>query len=467
MISERVARLRQQSLDAKPTISPERAELMTQAYREQNGLLSAPLRRALAFQYLIEHRTIAIEPDELIVGEKGPAPKATPTYPELCCHSLSDLDILDAREKIPFAVSAETRELYRDTIIPFWQGRTMRELLFAEMTDEWKAAYEAGIFTEFMEQRAPGHTVLDDKIYHKGMLDFKRDIAQSLSQLDYLNDPQAYAKEQELRAMSICADALMRFGERHAEKARELAQQESDPQRKQELERIAAVCTHVPAHAPRDFWEALQYYWFVHLGVTTELNTWDAFCPGHLDQHLYPFYQREVAAGTLTRDQAEELLQCFWIKFNNQPAPPKVGVTAAESGTYTDFAQINTGGVKADGSDAVNDVTYLLLDVIEDMRLLQPSSSVQVSKKNPDRFVKRAAKIIRTGFGQPSVFNTDLIVQELVRQGKSVIDARAGGSSGCVEVGAFGKENYNLTGYFNLPKILETHAAQRDRSADG
>ena len=211
MISERVTRLRQQSLDAKPTISPERAELMTQSYREQNGLLSAPLRRARSFQYLIEHRTITIEPDELIVGEKGPAPKATPTYPELCCHSLQDLDILDSREKIPFAVSAATREVYRDTIIPFWQGRTMRELLFAEMTDEWKAAYEAGIFTEFMEQRAPGHTVLDDKIYRKGMLDFKRDIAQSLSQLDYLNDPQAYAKEQELRAMSMCADALIRF----------------------------------------------------------------------------------------------------------------------------------------------------------------------------------------------------------------------------------------------------------------
>ncbi len=455
MIGERVNRLRQRSLEAKPCLSPERAALMTKAYREQDSLMSAPMRRALAFQHLIEHRTITIEPDELIVGEKGPAPKATPTYPELCCHSLSDLDILDAREKIPFAVSAETRELYRDTIIPFWQGRTLRELLFAEMTDEWKAAYEAGVFTEFMEQRAPGHTVLDDKIYHKGMLDFKRDIAQSLGQLDYLNDPQAYAKEQELRAMSICADALMRFGERHAEQARELAQQETDPQRKQELEHIAAVCLHVPAHAPRDFWEALQYYWFVHLGVTTELNTWDAFCPGHLDQHLVPFYQRGLADGTLTRDQAEELLQCFWIKFNNQPAPPKVGVTAEESGTYTDFAQINTGGVKADGSDAVNDVTYLILDVIEEMRLLQPSSSVQVSKKNPDRFVKRAAKIIRTGFGQPSVFNADLIVQELVRQGKSVLDARAGGSSGCVEVGAFGKENYNLTGYFNLPKILE------------
>ena len=189
--------------------------------------------------------------------------------------------------------------------------------------------------------------------------------------------------------------------------------------------------------------------------MTTELNPWDAFNPGKLDQHLNPFYQKEIEAGTLTRDQAEELLHCFWIKFNNQPAPPKVGVTAAESSTYTDFAQINLGGVKPDGSDAVNDVTFLLLDVIEDMRLLQPSSSIQVSKKNPDRYIKRAAKIIRTGFGQPSVFNTDVVVQEMIRAGKSVVDARCGGTSGCVETGAFGKENYCLTGYFNMPKVLE------------
>ena len=219
--------------------------------------------------------------------------------------------------------------------------------------------------------------------------------------------------------------------------------------------RIADVCRNVPANPPRDFWEALQYYWFVHVGVITELNTWDSFNPGRLDQHLYPFYRKGLDNGTLTEDRARELLQCFWIKFNNHPAPPKVGITAAESGTYTDFAQINTGGVKEDGSDAVNDLTYLILDVIEEMRLLQPSSSVQLSKKNPDRFLKRAAKIINTGFGQPSIFNTDVIVQELIRQGKSVEDARNGGSSGCVEVGAFGKENYNLTGYFNMPKVLE------------
>jgi len=455
-MNERVARLRKQSIETKPYLSTERAELMTRFYQGDVPLReSIPVTRALSFQYLLEHKTVYIGEGELIVGEKGPAPKATPTYPELCCHSLSDLDILNSRGKTPFAVSPQARKVYEDQIIPFWQGRTQRERIFREMTDDWKEAYEAGVFTEFMEQRSPGHTVLDNKIYHKGMLDFKRDIQRALDSLDFLNDPQAYARQEELKAMSICVDGLLHFAQRHAEKARQLAKAEKDPVRRQELKRITEVCSHVPAHAPRDFWEALQYYWFVHLGVTTELNPWDSFNPGRLDQHLLPFYKRGLDEGTLTHDQAEELLQCFWVKFNNQPAPPKVGVTAAESGTYTDFCQINTGGLKEDGSDGVNDVTYLILDVIEQMRLVQPSSSIQVSKKNPDRFVKRAARIIRTGFGQPSVFNTDLIVQELIRMGKSVEDARNGGSSGCVEVGAFGKESYILTGYFNLPKVLE------------
>jgi pyruvate formate-lyase/glycerol dehydratase family glycyl radical enzyme len=456
MMNERVAKLRRQSVAARPSISSERAELITAFYQGDVPLReSVPVCRALAFQYLLEHKTICINDGELIVGEKGTGPKATPTYPELCCHSLPDLQILNDREKTPFAVRDEVRRVYREKIIPFWTGKTMREKIFRAMDPAWLNAYEAGVFTEFMEQRSPGHTVLDNKIYGKGMRDFQQEIQGSLDSLDYFNDPLAYDKQQELKAMHICADAVIRFAERHAEKARELAEQERDPQRKAELERVAAVCTQVPAHAPRDFWEALQYYWFVHLGVTTEMNPWDSFCPGRLDQHLYPFYRRGLDEGTLTREQAQELLQCFWTKFNNQPAPPKVGVTAAESGTYTDFAQINNGGLREDGSDGVNEVTYLILDVIEEMRLVQPSSSIQVSKKNPDRFIKRAARIIRTGFGQPSVFNTDLIVQELIRMGKSVADARNGGSSGCVEVGAFGKEAYILTGYFNLPKVLE------------
>jgi pyruvate formate-lyase/glycerol dehydratase family glycyl radical enzyme len=454
-VSERVARLRQQSQEAIPALSSERAELITEFYQQDLGLMSDPVHRARAFQYLMEHKSIYIGKDELIVGEKGPAPKAAPTFPEICCHSLRDLDVLHSREHVSFVVSPQVREVYAKTIIPFWRGKTMRELILEEMLPDWKAAYEAGVFTEFMEQRSPGHTALDGKIYSRGFLDFEEDIRRSLGALDFLMDPLAYDRQEELRAMDICANALIRFAQRHAERARELAQLEEDTCRKAELERIAEICFRVPAYAPEDFWEALQYYWFVHLGVTTELNPWDAFSPGRLDQHLYPFYRKGLDHGTLTREKAEELLQCLWIKFNNQPAPPKVGITAEESNTYNDFAQINLGGVKEDGSDGVNDVSYLILDVVEEMRLLQPSSSVHVSKKSPQRFLRRAAEVIRTGFGQPSVFNSDLVVQEMVRVGKSIVDARNGGTSGCVETGAFGKENYNLSGYLNMPKVLE------------
>ena len=225
--------------------------------------------------------------------------------------------------------------------------------------------------------------------------------------------------------------------------------------RRKELRTIAEVCERVPAHAPRTFQEALQYYWFVHLGVITEYNTWDAFNPGRLDQHLLPFYRKGLADGSLTREGARELLEAFWIKFNNQPAPPKVGVTAEESGTYTDFALINLGGLRTDGTDGVNELSYLILDVIEEMRLLQPSSMIQLGAAAPDDFLARALRIVRTGYGQPSIFNSEAIVKELVRAGKSLEDARDGGSSGCVETGAFGKEAYLLTGYFNLPKVFE------------
>jgi len=455
-MNERIRKLREQSLKAVPTMTGERAKLITEFFKSDAAAsASIPLQRGLAFKYLMEHKAICINEDELIVGERGPAPKATPTYPEVTCHSLEDIDILDTRPKTSFKADASIKKLYKEEIIPFWKGRSMRDRIMAEMTPEWKDAYEAGIFTEFMEQRAPGHTVLDGKIYKKGMLDFKKDIGESMAKLDFLNDPEAFDKQEELKAMALAADALIAYARRHAEKARELAKNEKSAPRKKDLKRIAEVCERVPAHAPRDFREALQYYWFVHIGVITEYNTWDSFNPGRLDQHLWPFYQKGLAEGTLTRESAKELLEAFWVKFNNQPAPPKVGVTAEESGTYTDFALINIGGLKTDGTDGVNDLSYLILDVIEEMRIVQPSSMVQISAKGPESFLLRALRIVKTGFGQPSIFNTDAIVKEMVRVGKSIEDARDGGSSGCVETGAFGKEAYLLTGYFNLAKVFE------------
>jgi pyruvate formate-lyase/glycerol dehydratase family glycyl radical enzyme len=454
-MNERVERLRRKSFETVPCVSVERAQLMTHFYRENMYKYSVPVLRALNFKHLCERKTLYIGEDELIVGERGPFPKAVPTYPELTCHSLEDLKILDSRPMTRYAVSKETMSIYEREIIPFWRGRNLREHVFKEAPAEWRSAYEVGMFTEFMEQRAPGHTVLDGIIYRKGMVDFKEEIAQSLANLDYLNDPEATEKAEELKAMAISCDAAITFAERHAEMAEKMADRETNPERRAELIKIAATCRWVPAHAPRDFWEALQMYWFVHLGTVTELNGWDSMSPGHLDQHLYPFYEKDLVANTLNREKAKELLQCFWIKFNNQPAPPKVGVTAEESGTYNDFTNINLAGLKRDGSDGVNEVSYLLLEVLDEMQLLQPQANVQVSHKTPERFLKAACRVIRKGSGYPSVFNADEVIMEQLRIGKTLEDAREGGTSGCIETGSFGKEAFILTGYLNVPKILE------------
>ncbi|MFW5947148.1 MAG: glycyl radical protein, partial [Gemmatimonadota bacterium] len=273
--------------------------------------------------------------------------------------------------------------------------------------------------------------------------------------LDYLTDPDATRKDEQLQAMDIACDAIIRFAERHAERAEELAAEERDEGRREELREIARVCRKVPAHAPETFHEALQAYWFVHLGTIIELNGWDAMNPGHLDQHLAPFYERDLAAGTLDRERAKELLSCLWIKFNNQPAPPKVGVTARESGTYNDFTNVNLGGLTPEGEDGTSELSYLLLEVVDEVHLLQPQTNVQISSRTPDRFLKAACRVIRRGYGYPAVFNADTVVAEQVRSGKVVEDAREGGNSGCIETGAFGKEAYFLTGYLNVPKVLE------------
>ena len=454
-MNDRIRALREESISTPASLSIERALIETVFYRENDGKYAIPVLRGMNFMEICDKKNIYIGTHELIVGERGEKPKAVYTFPELTCHSVEDLHVLNTRDQQRYLICEEDIDMYRREVIPYWRGRSQRDRIFDHVPEEWKAAYEAGLYTEFMEQRAPGHTCMDGKIYRKGMLDFKREIEEEIAKLDYTTDPEALEKEDQLRGMAISCDAIIRLAERHAEKAQEMALNEKDPVRIEELNRIAEVCRWVPAHAPRNFWEAIQMYWFIHLGVITELNGWDAFNPGHFDQHLAPFYKNDIENGTLSREEAKELLCCFWIKVNNQPAPPKVGITANESGTYNDFTNINIGGVKPDGSDGVNDVSYLMLEVIEELHILQPGNSVHIASVTPNRFLHAAIKVIRQGHGYPSVFNPDVYIQEMLRSGKSLRDAREGGCSGCIEVGAFGKEAYLLTGYLNVPKILE------------
>lgn len=453
-MNDRVRELRQESFDARPSISPERAVILTDVYKANAGRVSAPMLRALAFQELCERKTVYLDPRELIVGERGPRPKACPTYPELTCHSLEDLEILKTRPMTSYEVSDDTLISYRDVVIPYWRGRSLRDKAFADLPSEWRELYESGLFTEFMEQRAAGHTALDGRLYEVGLAEIVEEIDKARGALSP-DDPERAEKEEELAAMRVACEGAVRFAERHAQAAEALSKVETDSSRRENLRTIAETCRRVPAHAPRTFREALQAYWFVHLGTITELNGWDAMNPGHLDQHLAPFYERETTAGTLTREGAKELLACFWIKVNNTPAPPKVGVTAAESGTYNDFTNINLGGLTPDGRDGSSEVTLLILEVLDELRLLQPQANLQVSVRTPDRVLKQACRVIRNGSGYPALFNADEVVLAQTAMGKSLADAREGGTSGCIETGCFGKEAYVLHGYLNLPKILE------------
>ena len=454
-MNARIKALRKLSLDTPAHIDLERALSETATYKKYEGELSVPELRGQVLKDYFSTKTLYIGEGELIVGEKGDSPQAAPTFPELCCHTVEDMHVMNDRDLINFRVKETDYKVQEEVMIPYWEKRSMRSRILRQMTPEWKDAYEAGIFTEFMEQRGPGHTVGSVKIYEKGFLDYKEDIQNAIDKLDFMNDTEAFDKKNELEGMKLACDAIMILGERYAAYARELAAKEEDAGRREELLQIAANCDVVPAHKPKTYWQAIQMYWFVHLGVTSELNPWDAYSPGRLDQHLNPFYEKDVESGILDDDRALELLECLWVKFNNQPAPPKVGITLKESSTYTDFANLNTGGITPNGENGVNNVSYLILDCMDEMKLLQPSSNVQISRKTPQKFLKRACEISRKGWGQPAFYNTEAIVQELLNAGKSLEDARRGGTSGCVETGAFGNEAYILTGYFNIPKVFE------------
>jgi formate C-acetyltransferase len=454
-MTERIEFLREESFEKRPSFSAERAKLITDFYSANDGKFPVPVLRGMNFKYICEHKTIYLGDRELIVGERGPAPKAVSSFPELTCHSIEDLEILNSRETQSYSVTPEDIELYKNYVIPYWRGRSIRDKAFSRMPQKWLDLYAAGLFTEFGEQRAFGHTALDGTIYKKGMNDFKNEINIARNALDFINDPEATAKEDELAGMFHSCEAAIIFAERHAWLAEKKAKAEKNPERKIELEKIAAVCRNVPANAPRDFWEAIQMYWFVHLGSITELNGWDSLTPGHLDQHLAPFYEKDLAEGKITREKAKELLSCLWIKVNNTPAPPNVGDTAAESGTYNDFSNVNLAGLTRDGADGSNELTFIILEIVDELRLLQPQTNVQVSSKTPDAVLRAAGNVIRNGMGYPSLFNADLVIQEQMRIGKTLEDAREGGNSGCIETGSFGKEAYILHGYLNTPKVLE------------
>ncbi len=452
-LSPRIQKLLDGFHAARPEVFAERAVLATRAYAGSEGEPIA-IRRGKMMWSILNGVTVLIRDGELIVGCKTPAILGSPLYPEIACDWIEDeLDTMALRNEAPFYVDQETKEALRSEVFDYWPGRQVYDRIMEVLPEKVQQATDAGVFFHYYLNRAIGHLVVDyERVINKGFLGLKAQIADQLEELDY-EDAQCLKRIHNLQAMSMCCDAAIRLAERYAEEAERLAEEESDPDRRAELEQIAETCRWVPAHPARTFREALQAFWFTHLILNLETNSY-SISPARFDQYMYPFYRDDIEAGRLTEEEAGELLACLWIKFNELTVV-KEGGTAKASTTYNDFQNLNIGGQTVDGLDASNELSYLCLDVTGWLQLPQPQVSILISKKTPDALVAKACEVIRLGFGMPAVFNDDEKVKALLDKGKTLEDARLGCVQGCVELNSPGNDTMASSGYLNITKCLE------------
>jgi len=451
--SPRVKNLHDGFRAARPEVFAERAVLVTRSYAGTEGQ-PILLRRARLMEEILNGVTVQIRDGELIVGCKTPAILGSPLYPEVACDWVEkELDTIALRPEAPFQVSEETKAALRTEVFDYWRGKQVYNRIMEALPKEVVRATQEGVFFHYYLNRTIGHITVDyERVLKKGFLGLKAEVEAELETVNY-EESGCLKKVNLLRAMSLCCDAAIQFAERYAQEAEWLSRMESDPLRKAELKQIADICRRVPAHPARTFHEALQSFYFVHLILNLETNSY-AIGPGRFDQYLYPYYQADLESGRLTREQAWELLACLWIKLNELTVV-KEGGTAKASNTYNDFQNLNLAGQTVDGRDAVNDLSYLCLDVTGSLRLPQPQISVLISEKTPEKFLAEACKVVSLGFGMPAVYNEDEKTQALLHKGKTLEDARRGGINGCVELVVQGKDMMASSGYFNMPKCLE------------
>ena len=452
-VNDRLNRLREDLLETRPEIFAERGVLVTEAYRHAAND-PIVLCRARAMDAILRQGSIRIRPDELIVGCKVMLSKGSPVYPEFNVKWLEDeLETLANRKETPFEVSDETKKIIREQIIPFWKGRTVYDHIVKTAPKKSLSAADEGLFFHYYMDRSIGHISVNyEKVLKLGLSGIKLEIeAQQVrlnkDQIDFSEKKSFYD------ALMITADAAIAFSHRYAELATELAQQCDDPVRRKELEEISRICHHVPEQPARNFHEALQSFWFIHLILNLESNSY-AISPGRFCQYIFPYYQEGLEKGELDVSKAQELINCLWIKFNEMTVV-KAGATAKASNTYVDFQNLNIGGLMADGRDGTNAVSYFCLNALETLKLPQPQLSCMISSKTDKSFLMRACEVIRQGTGMPAMFNDDVKTISLLSSGKTLEDARKGGVNGCVEVNAQGCDNMASTGYVNLVKCLE------------
>jgi trans-4-hydroxy-L-proline dehydratase len=450
MLTPRLERLKKQIINARPEVYAERALLVTQAYREYENE-RPEIQKARAMEKIFRQSAVLIKDDELIVGCKTPTALGSPLYPEFNVEWIkNEIDTLSERFETAFDISGENKKLVKEKVIPFWEGRTIYDRILPIAPQKAMEAADEGVLFHYYLNRSIGHFNPNYETVLKEGFDGLRRRVETASRDTASDDVE---KKSYYDALLIVIDAVVAFAHRYADEAEKMAQACPDPERKNELLQIAANCRRVPEHPPETFWEALQSFWFVHLMLNLESNAY-ALSPGRFDQYIDPFYQRDAADSAFNADAAQELLNCLWVKFAEMTVVKEAG-TAKASNTYADFQNLNVGGLKVDGSDGVNDISYMCLAAQSALMLPQPQLSCLISSKSPHVFLLKACELARQGTGMPAMFNADEIVLSLTEKGKSLHDARNGGINGCVEITGQGNDQMASSGYINLAKCLE------------
>ncbi|HHV62064.1 MAG TPA: glycyl radical protein [Firmicutes bacterium] len=452
-MKRRVQQLREQVCK----ISIERARLFTASYRETEGE-PVIIRRAKAVAKVLREMKVMIYDDELIVGNRSMWPRMGVLSPEMAVEWIEEeLDSFPTRPQDPFEITEEEKRELREDILPYWRGKTLQDWIKREMPDHVRDASFTQVFKLNQTDKGQGHVLADKaKVVERGLLGIREEVAEHLAMLDAsgARDPEATARRYFYEAALIILDAACELGKRYRDEALRKASLERDERRKRELAEMAKVLERVPNYPARTFWEALQSLWLTHIILQCESNA-SSISFGRIDQYLYPYYQRDIAAGLLTREDAQELLDCFWIKCNEI-----VAIRSRESAKHFAGFPINpcvtVGGQGEDGQDVTNELSFMCLNAIADVRMPQPNTAVRLHTRTPDELLMKAAEVIRLGIGIPHLYNDEIVIPALLNRGATLKDARNYAIVGCVEISIPGK-TYGLhdIALFNLVKALE------------
>lgn len=452
--SPRIQRLIDHLYENMPVIEANRAVILTESYKatEDEPII---MRRAKAFYAICEKLPIIIRPDELIVGSNTIAPRGCQVFPEYSFSWMEDeFDTVSTRSADPFYISEDTKKTLHE-VFKYWKGRTTSELATAYMTDETLLAMKHNIFTpgNYFYNGIGHFTVKYEEVLAIGFEGIKAKAQAALDAID-CTDPDYQKRSTFLEAVKISCDAAMLYAKRYALLALEEAKECSDPVRQRELLQIAENCARVPAKPAESFYEACQSFWFVQELLQTE-SSGHSISPGRFDQYMYPYFKADLDAGKLTREQAQEYMDCIWVKLNDLNKCRDAASAEGFAG-YSLFQNLIAGGQNEEGMDMTNDLSFMCIEAAMHVPLPQPSLSVRVWNKTPHSFLIKAAKLTRTGIGLPAYYNDEVIIPSLMSRGVSLQDARTYNIIGCVEPQAHGKtDGWHDAAFFNMCRPLE------------